>query len=689
MYASSTHMKRKMDLEGRVLVLTNNKDIPRGKNLFMRRHPVRIEQAESLEGISAKAYDAIIITSRDLLEKNALKDNVEVPVIYHTRDNSDVPNAKAIEHNYNLFKVADRLTIDKALDNALDARATIKLYLSQIRNGIERLKRRGPPHFANALDLAREYQRAALEVEGMKRNLERAVAIQFQSIVAGMLAREIVPEEQKASVETTLRPLVDDFIKVHPYLTKEAILHLLGEGETGEEPVGSVNPPPIVKALLREPEVPQNLSNKRWLYRTVRKSKGLCAKDIAHQRYEDAKHFLNAKGAFRTRTILEPLDFEDYSFLLLSFVDGDPLYKVLERLNTAMERQPEYRKIKNLRQGLVESLLEASADWVNNSLELTIAKKPDEYALCESYVKGIKGLARAFCDYTTIKFTEEEISLWEESCKIMHDIQANPEHIVRYRDAWLGNTILGPKDNMSVEELIERYTKGKRADKGAITKNLTSIDLQYQFRHCLEDPCHILSAYETRFLLYEDLKKESIASLRRKKLSKFYKLKDDYLDRIGMTELKDDDLSFALMLAYRALRKSKLFIDYWKNTIESRENRTVTSFESELRRERFSRNINHYAILAGRACYELSRTQGNKASESARLALRKSKYPLSPKRAREYRRLLSESLPEDRGIILACTALSAMRKIENGFKQSRRLGRNILVDPNDSDAYRL
>jgi len=672
-------------LEARVLVISE-KGVQAG-DLFSRFPVFNVESASTLRGRDLEDYEAVII-SGEIPSDKKLIENVQVPVIHF---NDDIIDAEDIQNSIwqnNLFSVTRYDRLDSVISEAFGARSVIRQYLERADEGLERLQKLDAPKFRKAWQLSLQFQRRKPWrfsktgfVLGLKKVYEYMVLHHFLSD----------PKKQK-SIAKDLNGMVEELhIASDSFRLYDFVKHL-GNGSTGETPVSTltsgvhnINPTPHFIAHMEpdhEKEIKAHCA-KKWVYRFIQRSKGISAKVLAEQRYRDSEFYGQDGSGFNSRKILKPLHItasgKPKSFLLMEYVVGDPVYKVIETLTRAHDVSGEEDSPYDmLRHAIVDVCLDNLVEWVNNPapLQTAIKKKPKLKDIRRSYEKILKPLPTNLEQVTGIRFSDVEKEVWEDGVKIYRRINIDQEDLVRHRDAALGNGILGPKQNMNANDLVKLFMpRDAQVDKVKINEMLTNIDNQSGFKHCLEDLAHILTTYEARFLLSDDDTQKLIPASVRQFL---YGKRDQYVTSIKRPGLKKDNESFVEMLMFRASRKFDLNLGYWMRACQDHDHSQIGINELMNRKEYISNNLAHYVIFSERLSSEvgsmlvtnLTEHVKSKFGEQLAQVKRWGTRPMSESLAIQYRDIfrgrIKETIPKD--IARAYVLKSMFRKINSARK---------------------
>ncbi len=603
-------------LEGRLAVVSSDANFPAIQSVLSFPYNLPgikdIVQVKTLDKTVFDAFTAIVIAERPQLDSDLLSANLIVPVIYYASDESILAemNAKPEEltvardlflHDKNLFEICSNATLFPTIIQATEAHTKIKTYLQKNATGMKILQRQNPPRFRNALAVADRYEQSLRTLDALNRELPAHRAM-WGTIVQFMLEYDRTGDPELAR---KLAPVVSSFLDSYPdYMLDDKAVRVMGEGETGEEPVG--------KVADEHGLIPGD--QQFLMFREFKPRGNLTAKVVAEQKSKDSKFFVQHRKMFKTPVILRPLNFADIpgskrdsSFTIMQYVRGTPVYKVLLKINDAFKNETDENgraKLHLFRKSLLEQHVDDAAFFINKLPNPVGVKKPSPSELIDYYRARVADIPDAFSKRTSVVYSDDEKSLWGEATKVFGAMSVAPHHIVRNRDTSLANAgLYNVFTKQSVDDWLEIFgvTARDKINHDELAERFNNFDLQTRYGHALEDVCQIATFYEASFVF-------------RNKSGGFtadnvLKLRDHFFDKIEnkdiTKDLKNDDITFYLMLVYRAVRKMQLFTDYWERTCEAFDDKRVTQHRYNERKSRFADNIKHHYYLAHTLCHKL------------------------------------------------------------------------------------
>ncbi len=606
-------------LEGRLAVVSSDANFPAIQSVLSSPYDLPagikdIVQVKTLDKTVFDAFAAIIIAERLQLDSDLLSANLTVPVIYYASDETVLKelNAKPEElavakelflQHKNLFEICNNnTTLFPTIVQAVEAHAKIKTYLEKNANGMKILQRQNPPRFRNALAVANRYEQSLRTLDTLNRELPAHKAM-WGTIVQYMLEYDLTGDTE---LVRKLAPVVFSFLDSYPdYMLDDKAVRVMGEGETGEEPVL------FLKDAVHDPSG----SSRYTMFREFKPRGDLTAKVIAEQRSRDTKFAGQFKKQFRAPVILRPLNFEDIpdsgrntSFTVMQNIPGTPLYKILLRVDDAYKTEGDDNKKAKLnlfRKTLLEKYVDDTAFFINKFPNPVGIKKPSPGELIDYYLARIAGIPEALTKRTFISFSDDERLLWSEATKVFCAMKVEPHHIVRNRDTSLANAgLLGISTRQSVDDWLDIFgvTARDRIDYEEVNERFYNFDEQYRYGHVLEDLCQVATFYEASFVFRN--KDDRITA------SNVFKMRERFFDKLENKELvkdlRNDDTTFYLMLVYRAVRKLLLFTDYWERTCKSRDDVRISKNRYDERRARFADNMIHHYLITRTLCHKLS-----------------------------------------------------------------------------------
>ncbi len=602
-------------LEGRVAIVSDQITFSKFAKFAKPESVKEFVHSVSLDDLTLNEFDAVVIAKHQELQHPMLQTNFRTPVIYYAEQDARPAELQGAPEElekkkqefiaqFNLFSVDDYTTFYPSITAAFEANYRINRYMQNNSEGFKILRRQNPPRFRNSLAVVNRYEKSLQALDDLNRALPLHKA-SWGTIQTAMFQYDIT-EDQKLAEK--LAPVVASFLDSFPdYVLSKAVFQL-GEGEIGEGGVAQVTDHAAYRSTLPF-----------LVFREIQSRGNLTAKQIAEQRVKDAAHMYNRGPLRATPLILKPLNFEDFSgyrrntsFVIMQYLHGIPLYKVLLQLNkehtdeeNKKNEKDENRqaKIHLLRRTLIEKYVDDCAFWLN-SCTTTFVKKPSPFEIVQYYRERIENVPDAFTRRTTISFTEKEKKLWNEATKVLGEMRMEERHIVRNLDSSLANMKLRlPKTMMSIDEYFNEFgvTSREKIDMDKVDRKSYHVDMQYRYGHVLEDLSQISTFYEAAFVLRN--KDGNFTS------QNIFKMRDRFFDGVNnkdsISDLRDDNLTFYMMLCYRAVRKMLLFTDYWEHTCEERINEGITKNKYEDRRVRFTENIAHHYLLARHLCQRL------------------------------------------------------------------------------------
>ncbi len=673
-------------LEGRVAIVSDQITFSKFEKFAKSDSVKEFVHSPALDELTLNDFDAVVITKHDEVQHPALQTNFRTPVIFYAEPDSrpselqGAPDEmeKKKQHfiaMYNLFEVVDYPTFHPSLAAAIQAKSRVDRYLQNNSEGHKILARQNPPQFRNALAVVSRYEKSLQSLDELNRELPIHSAL-WGTIQTAMFQYDITEDSKLAE---KLAPVVASFLDSYPdYVLAKSVFHL-GEGEIGEGGVAQVTDHAAYQSTLPF-----------LVFREIQPRGSLPSKQIAEQRVKDAKHMYNRGPLRATPLILRPLHFEDFpgyrrntSFVIMQYVHGIPLYKVLLQLNKEHTDEENKKgekdenrqaKIHLLRKSLVEKYVDDCAFWLN-SCTTTFVKKPSPNELVQYYRERIDDIPDAFTRRTTVSFTEKEKKLWSEATKVLGEMKMEERHIVRNLDSSLANIKLRlPKITMSIDDYFSEFgvTSREKIDMDKVDRTSYHVDMQYRYGHVLEDLSQIATFYEAAFVLRS--KDGSFTT------QNIFKMRDRFFDGVdnkdSISDLRNDNLTFYLMLWYRAVRKMSLFTDYWERTCEERVNEGIKKNKYEDRRLRFTDNITHHYLLARHLCHRLNHEFNRKYKMSDRINPFKIDSRVTPLTDTEVDACLTQlttaGIPEQELNFIRTYALHGLLlKIGTGFSDER------------------
>src|SRR3989344_702894 len=647
-----------------------------GREVFVREPPswVSIRSARSLEEKLFEESDAIIIKDESYLSSNILQLNVVVPVIYVGMQVPAVERDSLVD-KFNLYGVSDLLSMRETVLGALEAHRKVLRYLSESSGGREIIRSLDPPRFRNALKLAERYDDNQTSFQDMLRDHAHEYArIHFKGIVQEMAACALETDAgRKEKLGLELGKEIAQFLKHDRFLSQRdvSLVQTLGDGANGEGDV---------REVARSTEIA--LGEVQWVYKRVAPNKVLSAKEIAIQRASDSAWLIDNNTEFKTVRVIAPFAFEDYpsferddAFMVFEKVrNPQPFYGAVELLSEAYKKSQD-KKLDVLRTRLVFKYIGDCTRWVQNPPPITSSlQKPKDKELIEEYRSQIEPAPALLSERSVAKFSELEKKVWYESTKVFRLVSTRKKYVVRVRDAGAGNLLISMNArNPSVDDYVSHFfDRDGKIDEEKIADSTYNIDTSYRYGHVFEDLANILTAYESRFLLYDSIEnpKRTFANQARKRL---FEIKNELAKRIGMSELESEDSSFVLMLLYRTTRKLQLFTQYWDSACRKYSDVEITKQEFEQRRERYTLNMMHHYNLGHVLCQESLRLINGKAAE------RVFRLPMSEQNAQQYLNAVRDGDSEDKNRVRLYALKSFFAKMSVDFMKARNSGEPCLV----------
>ncbi|RJQ22562.1 hypothetical protein C4580_00745 [Candidatus Woesearchaeota archaeon] len=600
-------MGESISLEKRIFLLTDKPNRHAAELCDVPRH-IEVDTGHCPPALDIlPRYEAIIIEGQSKLEEfcTTNQSNVCVPVLFAHEKPISSADAHDLVSTYNLFKVADEDEIDQALLDALSARAIIRSYLEQHPRGKEILSRQDPPKFRKALVIAEEFVALSRRV---RTNIEEDYRRLYHDIIVpGMLKYDQEKDPAKREeIARTLDPHIETLMETYGNASLNYMVRVLGEGESGEATVGKVEGTP---------------RGKNWIFRIVEPRAGFTAEQLAEQRHLDAAFFsTHPQLGFSTAYITAPFVPKKYNgekaFVLMEYIEGEPLWRVLDELNSAHSRSVRKELVDELRNTLIHQALAMGRVWVHNKRPLVPAianAKPSPKQVQDYYYRKLKGTPENFERRAGLNFLDpQSATLWQEATRFVYRIRTEDSHVVRNRDLSHGNILIGPNEKPTVTQLLSQFSDetGAHIDPEKVRTHLHNIDLkECRWAHSLEDVARLVVQYGTNFLLYDTSDANKPKSTIRAKAARqrVYDLAHAYVRAIGQEDLVDDKLTLSSMLLFRTLRDLNLFTGYWQRTCDQYGAQQISKTEYEDRRERFTRNIKHYCFFAPIICTEVAR----------------------------------------------------------------------------------
>ncbi len=605
-----------------------------------------IEPILTLDKATLDAYKVIIV-EKNHLNSDVLADNYKTPVILY--QNEDMPDQKDIIANYNLFRVANNGTIFEDARAAIAAHRTIQEFLDRNLSGRKILESMVPPKFRNTLRI----------IEDDKKSRER-----LQQRIQGMPLKDalweaVIEDMQKVEHGEKPEPLahnIVDFLVRYPQFEREDSIRKMGDDESGEDTILSTDPQ---KQSGYMKDASKRFTILRVIEPRIVHGEMYTAKEIANQRFNDARwcHTKERREEFKTPYVLAPFHFEDLSqeekerlkkefpefdtnrsILIFEEIPGHRFYKSLitlkqgikdsekkikdlrnelEKADMRTERGKELeelakdelarrRKIHTVGRGFIEKSLKDCAFWTKCGTEMLAKNKPSPNELVDFYIKQIDKTPAAIRERSTIEVSAEEEAFFKNATDLLYLMAPHikKEHIVRNRDSWVGNAVLRDIPiNFSIDQYLKRFMNGQKPNDTEIASVFENIDMQYRWGHVLEDWAQLIAAYESSFLLQFNERHKTFES------ENILELKNNFLVDSGgnslLNELKDEHMVTYSILLYRAVRKMYLFTNYWDNTCRALADKKMEA-KLKPRRERFTENIEHYAIFGKLVCKKIA-----------------------------------------------------------------------------------
>lgn len=586
---------------GKKRVLAVGGSNPRvGLSLFRTTPPWDVLTKPTLAGEDLAQYEVVIVLNKDQLDdlSETLLENTRTPVIYATSERMSPHERQKMVCSNNLFEIVGRENVGPAVSRAMAAGDALALYRRLSHNAEEALSGQDPPKFIGALETAireAEQHRALQRFYGDRSEQVREAWEDY--IYPMMVEFNDAKGERKQEIGEELAPEVARFLEMHRVPGIERVVLDLQEVGKGEGPIARIGQ-----------------DRQRHAIKVIRDKRGIDAGTLARQFVLDTRVMNEIRG-FKMPEVLDPLCFEDYdnveredAFLVMEYVTGTSLRRVLDILNRGFaSKQTSRRKIQKLRVKLVRKFLDDCITWQQNAPELLAGEEmllsDGTYAesLSHYFVDRISDLPDVMTRVTTSNFEDLEAKVYRQAATLFENIDASPELLARGRDAKPANAVIAlPKDEPNSRELVDRFFKRRSIDSRLLSRSFYNIDPKlYRMEHVLEPVARILTSLRTRFMLFKlkgaggqgRLKKEET-------IKRMYAERDLYVRRAGLQGVADDNLDFAMLVAYRSFRELHSRVRQWERTRESAPSILPALYDT--RRRGIVKHVQHqYVLLRG------------------------------------------------------------------------------------------
>lgn len=526
-------------------------------------------------------------------EKELLRENKTVPVIYAARGTIALEDASVICSQYNFF-AADRFVDHSTLMAALHAHETIKQFRKNAPNAELALQQTNPPRFRSALRLAERYEQQQRTFNELtKEAMVHTMNTIWKSLLRQL--RKFKSDEKNPDRYRSIAQTAYKLFKDRNLLKALNMLGDLGSGKNAEADVHRIIPAP----RRLEEYFPMFITREN-------------AGSHARQRYFDAEYMRERCPSFKIPEILPPIAFEDFphygiteAWIIMAYVpSAATLSEFLATLSRAQASgelsTTESAKVRLLAEAFIKKAVDDTTLWIANSPPFKYVMPPrDPFAVKAFYAEKVAKVPEKFNAYTAFDFDEKLQKMWEKATsRVMEHIRIHREDlVVRARDAGCENMLISLQQSTSLSEVLDYFFD--RHDTPMCSKVdecFWNIDPKRKYVHPLDDLARLIAEPAVYTFLFSgnELEEslhgtspftpEPLIDLRRRYLGNLSHMVD-------VPALEADNKTFFLLLLFHALRGLTSFISHWSETCAKYNAGGISSTSYELRKAEYTDNL--------------------------------------------------------------------------------------------------